>query len=1154
MQPELLPTILEQMSDGFVAIDSNGFCIFANQKAAFLFELKEAEDLVGKSLLNEFAQFTEAPIDDAIKAVQSTQQPLELQAYFNALEAWYQVRIYPDAESINLYFTINSDRKVILPDIQENEKRFATIFHRSPVPTALTRISDARFSDVNEAMEQLTGYSREELIGKTSLELELYLNPAKREALADKIEDKGAYNSIEMQLRRKSGEVRHVVISSELIEFDGEQYVIALANDITLHKQAEEALELSERRFRTLVEKSFDFTILLDAEIEIFYASPSILTVLGYTAEEFIQQGRKALVHPEDFDHVGQQYAWLLENPEETINNEIRIRHKDGTWRIMKWLARNLLHDPSVNAIVSNLADITEQKQAEQALKLSEKLFSEAFHVGPAGMTITRIDDGKFIDANETFCQMFEYEREEVIGRTSVELNMWTQEERQKLIKQQIELGGLHSFELVARSKSGKNINVLFSSSEIDIRGEACHLTTLIDISDRKQAEEALELNERRFRTLIEKSSDLLLLINAEAEITYASPSIEKLLGYTAEEFSRLNRLDLVHPDDMDSLLEQAKWASENPGKALEGEHRVRHKDGSWRVFRRILRNLMDDPSVNSLVSNLTDITAYKQIEEALRESEEKYRTLVNHASDGIFVSDAQGYYVDVNKRGCDLVGYTREELIGKHISVIVAPENLQDQPLRLDELQVGKSLLSERLLNHKDGSQLLVEISSTILPDGNLQGMVRDISERKQAEEALRAREERFRLAMENIPDVVVLYDADLVIRFINRAATELTGRPVSDYIGRREEEIWSPEVYERYLPALEEALETRKIVLLEDEITLPDNNVLNVAITCVPILDSDNNVREILGITHNLTKHKQAERALQRYNQRLKILHEIDQNIITARSSEEIVDAVLEVLRQLIACKRATVTLFDEELEEVIILGTSSTGKSPVQRGERLSVKGDPRAEIIRTGQAVLVQDITKIETDGSVIGDNLLREGIHSFLITPLIMPGHFIGSLNLLSTTPDFFTDEHQKIAKEVANQLAIGLHQVHLHEQLEQMNHELEQRVIMRTDELQRSEARYRGVIETQMDMVCRYLPDGMLTFVNNTYCEHYQKKPEDLLGKIRFDLLPQEERPKLEQHIASLNIANPVASIEIPQFNSEGQTSLVLLARPHVIR
>ncbi len=146
------------------------------------------------------------------------------------------------------------------------------------------------------------------------------------------------------------------------------------------------------------------------------------------------------------------------------------------------------------------------------------------------------------------------------------------------------------------------------------------------------------------------------------------------------------------------------------------------------------------------LVGTHTDITLRKLAEQALAASEESYRGLMKQASDGIFITDEWGHYLDVNQAGCDMLGYTRQEILGFSMHDLVVPDNEVPVPVRLDELRSGKSTLSERILRCKDGSTIPVEISGKMLEDRRILGIVRDITDRKQAEAALRDSEQRFR------------------------------------------------------------------------------------------------------------------------------------------------------------------------------------------------------------------------------------------------------------------------------------------------------------------------------------------------------------------------------------------------------------------------
>jgi len=179
----------------------------------------------------------------------------------------------------------------------------------------------------------------------------------------------------------------------------------------------------------------------------------------------------------------------------------------------------------------------------------------------------------------------------------------------------------------------------------------------------------------------------------------------------------------------------------------------------------------------------------------------------------------------------------------------------------------------AEEKLVRLDGSDVDVEITGlpfTFQGQPAIQVVARDITERVEAEQARAKSEERFKRALENIPDVVVIYDSDLRIQYINNATQQITGRPPSYFIGKREEEIWPPEVYEAYFPALKQAAATQEICAIETELALPDNQTRSLRITCVPISDENGQLREILGITHDFTERERAQRTLRKSKER--------------------------------------------------------------------------------------------------------------------------------------------------------------------------------------------------------------------------------------------------------------------------------------------
>ncbi len=289
--------------------------------------------------------------------------------------------------------------------------------------------------------------------------------------------------------------------------------IVIFSEDITERKQAENNLAESEKRYRTLFENMNAgfvlFEVVQDAQgtpvdLIILAANKGFVLTTGLDIQEVVGKRLTEVLPGIENDAAD----WIGTYGEIALTGEPRWFEQGSELLGVYYSVAAFQAGPKLCAVT--FIDISERKQAEEELRLSEELFSNAFHAGPTGMTITRIVDGQFLDANQSFCEMFEFSRDEVIGHTSTELNMWTPEERARLIQRQLETGGLRNFELVARSKSGRLIDVLFSSKEILIRGEACHLTTLIDITERKKIEEEIrQLNASLEQRVADRTAQL---------------------------------------------------------------------------------------------------------------------------------------------------------------------------------------------------------------------------------------------------------------------------------------------------------------------------------------------------------------------------------------------------------------------------------------------------------------------------------------------------------------------------------------------------------------------------------------------------------------------------------------------------------------------
>jgi PAS domain S-box-containing protein len=183
--------------------------------------------------------------------------------------------------------------------------------------------------------------------------------------------------------------------------------------------------------------------------------------------------------------------------------------------------------------------------------------------------------------------------------------------------------------------------------------------------SERKKASEALRESEEYFKAIIQNSSDIILIVDKLGALTYASPSIERFLGYRPDELIGKSSLDLIMSDDKPKAITDFGRALLIKEVSIPNVFRIRHKNGTERILEGIGKNLLDNPIIAGFVMNVRDITEHKRVEEDLRKSEERYRTILEDIDEGYFENDLAGNFTFVNDAECRDLGYSREELIG---------------------------------------------------------------------------------------------------------------------------------------------------------------------------------------------------------------------------------------------------------------------------------------------------------------------------------------------------------------------------------------------------------------------------------------------------------------------------------------------------------
>ncbi|MBI5031223.1 MAG: PAS domain S-box protein [Chloroflexi bacterium] len=299
----------------------------------------------------------------------------------------------------------------------------------------------------------------------------------------------------------------------------------------TALKEREERLELVMRGTNDGI---WDWNLLTNQ----IYLSPRWKNMLGYADDDMIGfDDWRDLIHPDDMEHAFAKIQSQDADP--FYQMELRLRHKDGSYRCI--LARGIaLRDAQGKPyrVAGSHTDITERKQADEAIRQSEKRFAQVFHASPIPITITALEDGRYIEVNNAWLKLFGYERDEVIGNSSLSLNIWLEPKQRATMIQQLEsTGTLRDFEHLAQTKSGEVRDVLVSAEVIELNNERYNLSFVYDITELKQTQQTLE------RRVAERTHELATL-NAIAKVASRSLDLKEILGNTLDNILRVMSME----------------------------------------------------------------------------------------------------------------------------------------------------------------------------------------------------------------------------------------------------------------------------------------------------------------------------------------------------------------------------------------------------------------------------------------------------------------------------------------------------------------------------------------------------------------------------------------------------------------------------------
>lgn len=644
-----------------------------------------------------------------------------------------------------------TERKQMEERLRESEAHLRAIFESAAVGIVLVD-ETKRFVQANPKFQQMLGYSATEL-RDTTFEALTHPDDLPRTIQLYQELKTGQRDSYQLEKRYipKDGSIVWVRLTVSLIRLPDTAAVLAVGviEDITERKQAEERLRQSEAHLRAIFESAAVGIIIVDEAGRFVQVNPKFQQMLGYTPEEIQGISFEGLTYLEDRSLSAQLYRELYAGEHDSYQVEKRYIHRNGQ---IVWvrLSVSLIHLPDAAAPLATgiVEDITERKQAEQRLHQSEMRFRAIFE--SAGVGIVLVDqEGRFIQANPKFQQMLGYTTDELSRITFREITHPDDYPIDRELFQAVLAGQRDSYQIEKRyiPKDGR---ILWGKKTASlVRSEDDQPLLLLgvveDITERKRVSQELHAIRARLNHLLASSPVVIFSCQPSGEYatTFISQNITAILGYEPREFLADTQFwsSLVHPDDAPHVFADLAQIPER--RELSQEYRVLHREGTYRWVHTQLRLICDpDDHPIEIVGSLHDISQKKQAEEALRESEARFRTIFESADIGITLLNPEGYVIAANPKFQQMLGYSAEELRHMTFADYIHPDDLAQDAGFYRELQSGQrvSYKLEKRYIRKDGTIVWGWVTVSLMdvpanPAGIAVRIVEDVTQRKQVE-----------------------------------------------------------------------------------------------------------------------------------------------------------------------------------------------------------------------------------------------------------------------------------------------------------------------------------------------------------------------------------------------------------------------------------
>ncbi len=905
---------------------------------------------------------------------------------------------------------------------------------------------------VSPSCERITGYRPSEFLADPAL-LEQIVHPDDYDRVRCHLSAErhsGQAYEIEFRIITRTGSMRWIGHACQPVYNEAGHWLGQRASnrDITEQKQLQEA-------YHVLVEESLQGLILFQAE-HVAFANPAAARITGYTSAELLAMSRDAyvaMIHPDDRALVIGIEQNRIAGMDAPSRYELRIMHKDGSIRWLEMYATRSIYQGNP-AIQLAYIDITERKQAEDALRDSQRLVQHITNTIPDLVYVYDLVEDRNVYANGGFLTLLGYNPVAVCARGKAMISALLHPDDTALIeeqKQRLPLladGDYVTFEVRMQHQNGDWVWLSFRETIFmrNLDGTPRQVLGVAqNITRRKQAEIALQQSEQRFRTLFQFAPLGMVLTNMQGYCDVINPAFQQMVGYTEAELAAMRFRDLTHPDDI--LAEAALINTMLADKRGEYhiEKRYIRKDGQiiWVHLHAAAFEVMLPDSKLAIVI-VEDITERKRSQEALRNSEQRYRDMFEkNRAIKLVIDPETGAVVNANPAASEFYGYTLSELRSMNIAQINILPTGQIQ----EEMQ--HALAEERLqfyFKHRLASGMIrdVEVYSgpiEIAGKPLLFSIVQDVTERYQAEEALRTSKMRLQAIFDNAAVGIALVSIDNCWLKVNQRGQEMLGYTSAELIGQPVLNTTYPadwDISQEHLQALLHG--QNQGYRLEKRFLRKDGSVFWGDLAVKGIYDPQGSIEMVVGILTDITERKEAEVQLYQVNHRLirerdhlrqrnqemLLLNQMGDMLQTCQSISEAYGMVGEIAGQLFAGKSGALYIYHAERDIIKVVS---------RWGERMLPEPAFAPEVCKAFQQNCVYTFYK--GSDRAMCQHVPISAIVWTLCVPLVAQNETLGILSLCGDVMlDHATRARmQQLAETVASHVAMALSNLELRERL-----------------------------------------------------------------------------------------------------------------------